>query len=620
MKLKKITSKFIDHPWLDKVLSFIAVILYLYQAYIFAHTLGGTMDEGSYLMKGLLFVSGRYKPFEPYGPWTNKMPLSFIIPGWAQAVFEPGLRTGRYFSIFLAFLLLVGLWLITKRLAGRWPATAVLWIMALTSGNIMYYSTATSQVIVACLLTWSMVFTLGYDRKLWEILVGTILGVMIIFTRQNMAPILPLLILYIFWEHGWEKGFYALLTASLLLIIGHAIYWPNIMRLWAPYLPGSLISQIFPPSASTSTAESIQTLGWSLDSKILVFFEGFRYNFVALIGAIICWILWPKPNNWKSKTQQKVSIFLATTLIILVGVHFYASFILNYCLYCYTGYLTFFNTLGLLLVFNTLPSITKEINFIQKLLIVLLILICTTGIAFSAHQVYENLFLNIQVPRMRNMQFLPGSIELWRFLNNKFGWERDLTGKYISTLIGFSLGILVILFGWVLKIINKSGKSNIVKNALGIFIALGLILTPTTVMSGKNKQDHCGWDVMASYEAVGEHLRRYIEPGSLIYWENDLAPTPLLYISDVEIFPPQLNHWYNYYIGGDPDNLYKNSYWNDILAAQWQEEADYILVSDSYVERLYTQVDITLFDEMTPTEPTIPCEGKSIIHTFKRIR
>ena len=578
------------------------------------------MDEGSYLMKGLLFVTGKYKPFEPYGPWTNKMPLSFIIPGWAQAVFEPGLRTGRYFSIFLAFLLLVGLWLVTKRLAGRWPATAVLWVMALTSGNIMYYSTATSQVIVACLLTWSMVFTLGHDRKLWEILVGIVLGVMIIFTRQNMAPLLPLLILYIFWEHGWKKGFYSLLTALLLLVAGHAIYWPNIMRLWAQFLPGWLVSMIFPPDPSIAAGESIQILGWSFDSKILVFFEGFRYNFVALIGAILCWILWPKQKHWKNKSQFRVSVFLTTSLIILVGIHFYASFILNYCMYCYTGYLTFFNMLGLLLVFNTLPSITKEIKFLQKALIVLLILVTTTGIAFSAHQVYENFFLNIQVPRMRNMRILPGSIELWRFLNNKFGWERDLTGKYIATILGFGLGTMVILFGWLIKIINKSGNAGIVKNAMGIYIALGLILTPTAVMSGKNYQDLCGWDVITSYETVGEHLRQYIEPGSLVYWENDLAPTPLLYIPDVEIFPPQLNHWYNYYIGGDPEEIYKSNYWNDILASQWREEADYILISDSYVERLYSKVDVTKFDEMSPTGPTIPCEGKSIIHIFKRIR
>ena len=57
------------------------------------HTLASdVLDEGLYFEKGYLFAQGKYEPFEDYGPLTNHMPLSFMIPGWAQNIFGAGLR------------------------------------------------------------------------------------------------------------------------------------------------------------------------------------------------------------------------------------------------------------------------------------------------------------------------------------------------------------------------------------------------------------------------------------------------------------------------------------------------------------------------------------------------
>ena len=53
---------------------------------------------------------------------------------------------------------------------------------------------------------------LGEDRPLWQIILGSILAALAVLTRQNMAPVLPLLVLYIFWQHGksdvliWQRG------------------------------------------------------------------------------------------------------------------------------------------------------------------------------------------------------------------------------------------------------------------------------------------------------------------------------------------------------------------------------------------------------------------------------
>jgi len=94
--------------WLPLILAGVGAILYLIQAIIYAHTTVSSLDEGSYLIKGMFYLNGVYKPFEPYGPLTNKAPFAFLIPGIAEYLFGAGLRTGRYFSIFLGLLTILG--------------------------------------------------------------------------------------------------------------------------------------------------------------------------------------------------------------------------------------------------------------------------------------------------------------------------------------------------------------------------------------------------------------------------------------------------------------------------------------------------------------------------------
>ena len=64
------------------VLALLGACVYAIQSYIYAFRLTSMLDEGAYLYKGYLFVSGLYRPFQDFGPWTNKAPLAFLIPGY----------------------------------------------------------------------------------------------------------------------------------------------------------------------------------------------------------------------------------------------------------------------------------------------------------------------------------------------------------------------------------------------------------------------------------------------------------------------------------------------------------------------------------------------------------
>src|SRR3990172_8033653 len=80
-------------------------LAYLSQSLVYAHTQFSLLDEGAYLYKGYLFATGQYRLYQDYGPWTNHMPLAFLIPGYVQVLFGPGLRTGRYLAVGLSLLL-----------------------------------------------------------------------------------------------------------------------------------------------------------------------------------------------------------------------------------------------------------------------------------------------------------------------------------------------------------------------------------------------------------------------------------------------------------------------------------------------------------------------------------
>ena len=101
-------NRLLSVRWLAEVMAVLGGIWFLIQTIIYALTQESILDEGAYLYKGYLFATGQYVPYQAYGPWTNHMPLSFMIPGWIQLILGPGLRTGRYFAIAMAGLLLIG--------------------------------------------------------------------------------------------------------------------------------------------------------------------------------------------------------------------------------------------------------------------------------------------------------------------------------------------------------------------------------------------------------------------------------------------------------------------------------------------------------------------------------
>ena len=626
--MRAIKEKLFFQRWGNKALILTAFIVYLIQAVHFAFTQRSIIDEGVYLYKGYLFARQIYLPFQDYGVWTQKAPLSYLFYGWIQFLFGPGLRTGRFFSIFIGAIALIGLWLVARRIGGRWWGTVCLWIMVINPVTVRYFSTAMSQSLVVCLLVWILFFTLGEQRLRWQIVVGGMLTGVMVMTRQNMAPVLFILAAYIFWQHGWKVG--AILTFACLLpiLIMHAIYWPDILKMWAIYLPARMT-----PFLDAWRPPVLQALQSPPDISAIVqsLLDGFRYHFVALTGGLLALFFWPSRKNWKDENQFRNSVFLATLFVVLLGLHAWAGLgntaANNNNVFTFSPYLAFFDFLGILVfisIFNTIKY--RRISLAKSGLVILFLALLSAGIGRGDFEVIGDKLATISLPRFRDFfttfQFLPGKAYLWQILFNKFGIEYDTSRVLIPTVVVFLAGLLIILLGWVFWLYLRRRLPPLLTFtsfiAIG-FLVIGIVFTPTVLLGGGFQEWKCNGNTLEAYEKSGRYLAEVIPPGSQVFWGGGNAAAALLYVPEIRMFPQQLDYPYNFYQTGNSDELARYGYWNKDLALHWQNEADVFIFQEmEYTQTWQAYVNTDVFTKAPQFTQALNCAPDTYLRVFFR--
>lgn len=609
--------------WAPMVMAALGSLLYLIQATVYAHTTVPGLDEGSYLLKGILYLRGVYEPFQPYGPFTNKAPFAFLIPGFAQYIFGDGLRTGRFFFIFLGMLMLLGVWITARRWSGNWVAAGTVWVFALSSYVIKTYSVTVSEVVIACLLAWMCVCVLGDDRPLWQIILGSLLAALAVLTRQNMAPVLALLIPYIFWQHGKQKGIWAFVAGAAFFLAVHIYYWPNILTIWAPWLPENL-TPFLDPFRMPEDATPIWDPSIDFWNRMNAFFQGIRYHFIIAVGSIFSLILWPRPRGWKSDSGMRAAVFLALLYFILFSMHAWAALASQYesysCVFCFSNYLSFFDPLGiLLLVIVYSKSERRPVSRVMQIFIVLLILILYSGIGYSLFESIGRWVYNIPVPRMRDGQFLPGTTGLVDVLTQRFDLSLTIIKRIISSGIGLFVGIgFVLTTSYVWRRAKKSDDLPAFSYRLiNSFFILGFVLAP--IVNARGSRIECQQDLLAANEQLGAYLANITPPNSLVYWDGGLSVTPLVYVPNIRIFPPQINSGYTHWEGGDADTVYRLSHWNDELNEQWKDSADIFMIESKRYSSWKDFLNSGEFEEYQKPLISPSCVEGAEIRIFHRL-
>lgn len=606
--------------WLPLALAVAGAILYLIKAVIYAHTTVSSLDEGSYLIKGILYMRGVYTPFEPYGPLTNKAPFSFLIYGLVESIFGAGLRTGRYFSIFLGLLTLLGTWIVARRWAGNWLAAGAIWFFAASSMLVKLHVQAISQVVIACLLVWICVLILDEERPLWQIILAAALSAVAIFTRQNMAPIFPLLVLYVFWQHGKQKGLWALAAGSLTLLIFHAWYWPRVMGLWAPWLPESL-TPFLNPFRLPANSVAVWNPDIDLSNHFNAFFQGIRYHYLPILGGVLALTLLPPRSKWTSVPAMRAAVFLAVSYFLFAAMHGWASLASQYesysCVFCFSNYLGFFDPLGILfLVIAIKYAWNKNPHRALPILTVLLILVVFTGMGFSTFEQVGDGLLNLPiVPRFREAQLLPDWVGIADTLKYGLGFEIVQTKRAISAFSGFLFGLLVIFSAFLFWRRHKS--VGFMLTLVNTSLIAGFVMAPFLNL-GAGRRD-CQTDIIHDHEELGAYLASIIPPDSLVYWDGGNAYTPMVYVPQARIFPIQINDGYTFRIGGEPDVLHYFSHWNAALDERWRAEADIFIIEAKRYAAWKDSLSPQYFQEFAKPTASPSCVEGAELRIFQRL-
>lgn len=616
-QLQRVLRTFQDRPLLADLLAVLFGLRFLFVFWQLVHNQVSVLDEGLYLYKGRLFSSGQYSPFQAYGAWTNQMPLAFLIPGWIEQIFGAGLQTGRMLSFVLGILMLSGTWLTARRLGGRWVGAGVMAAIALDPAAARMFAPAASQGLVACLLAWTFWFSLGVDRKTWQVLIAGLLAGTAVMVRINLLPLLPLLTLYILWSSGWKKMLWAL--AGMLVVFGgvHILYWPNILRLWAKWLPFSFLKAWFPPK-TTPTWQPDNPIGF----RIASFFLAFRYHFAAMAGSLAAWYFWPTRERVKSD-HFKIAVFLSALLVSLILLHAWAALGNEYCVFCFPTYSAFYAGTGLLLVAVTLPNWNLNPPAWRKWLGAAVFLLLIAGMAYSAEGAFETMLGGQFYKRLLSVPFpaYHGAL-LWQVLANKLQLTYEVLLDGFHTwfpVVGVVSVWLIIFAGFAIFARKKARVLTGLSLTVLLFIFLGSVFSPLPVMAGDYTSYDCPSPVIQGYEAAGTMLNHLIPPGSKIFWAG-YSPVTLLYIPGAKIFPAQLHGTYSFRISTDDDALLNYGWWNDHLAEKWLTEADFILAEQRNLEKndwLRAAGHLDDFVQVAQTAPQT-CQENSALVLFRR--
>lgn len=633
-RLKNFAGRF---PGLAYALAAVGGLIYAWQTWSLAHSLTTMiLDESMYIYKGYLFVTGEYAAYQDYGPLTNHMPLAFVVPGFIQSVFGPGMETARVFAFIVGLVMLAGYWLAVYRLGGKWWAALVVWIMALNPVWQEAFSQGLTQGMVNALIAWGLVFLLGENRKTWQLSLSAGLLALAVMTRINILPVFGLVLAYIFWQHGWRKGLAAAAAGALVGFGVAAFFWPGILKFLAGWIPEGLLGFVEPyrsPWSQQHVPDGFSYFPISIWPKdlssfqwggIRAFFEAVNFNLIPFLVVTGTLVFWPRRDAWPNKYRSRLSVFLVAAWLVMAGMHAWVALSGRSCaFFCLSGYFTFFNFLALLLLPAAGAFWRKKLPVWR----VVLGLIALFGIIAAAlypaglrpQRVYERWyrFLQTRIPRISDGRILWGErgpllslLEAKLNLSYRFLVEELPELLYWLVLALLVFGLTAFLY-WILKK-RFQLKASWSWTAFVIFLVSGMVLNPTPLFQAGSAVLACQDNVVESHEQVAQELQSLIAPDSLLYW--DLTSNMLLlYLPGVEIFPPQLNTNFNFVLQSEPeesDEIYRFGYWNQTLKQEWLEQADYLIIPGQSIEGWEEGIAAGIWQQVGMTAPYESCRPR----------
>jgi hypothetical protein len=276
-----------------------------------------------------------------------------------------------------------------------------------------------------------------------------------------------------------------------------------------------------------------------------------------LVGAVTVWLLWPLKRKWRLTERMRAAIFLSVLFLVLLAAHMQASLFGDYCVSCILLYVGYFDFIGFLLLVVAYRFLVKDLSVFRRILVLAATAIIILSVGSTTHEDLSSAFARAMIERLDR-------VYLWNALLNFTGLPHLLLFRSMFVLLVSFLVVFLFAIGllWTRRFYadRRVWLSRVGIIGLNSLLILGLILSPTRVLGKGNDFFDCdGSNVLASYERAGEYLRSVIPPGSQVYWDGRMDSI-FLYLPDVKVYPPQLNHSHSYFVGGDPDALLRTGF------------------------------------------------------------
>jgi hypothetical protein len=530
----------------------------------------------------------------------------------------------------VALLYILGVWIIARRLGGRWGGAGALAIIVLNPAPLKLYSMALSEGLITAMLVWVMVLVLGKDRPLWQLVLGGFLAGLMPVTRLNMSPVLPFVLGYIFWDHGLKAGIWSTVASMVSFLGVHALFWPGIMRLWTPWFPESLTPFLDRWRPDFGNAQSVRDINRTFRERYLSFFEGLRYHFPAIMGVVTSWVLWPE--EWLNRSRYRIAVFLSSLFTVLLVLHGYASIGKDFNVFAFSVYLSFFEVLGILTLIATINNWNLTQPMWKRIMILVLILLVSLGVFFSytGPVTFWGRAVGF-ILRKRFIHFQGGRIQrspwaIWEVLRGRFGWRYPFS-IYVFSILAL-LGLEVVILSGIVWFIGKSRLINVQRKRISLllisFLTVSVLISPTQILGGEMHNFSCHAGVISEHEKAAQSISNNVFDGDSVFWLGMNTQSVILELMgkrEISLYPQQLNAIYAYRLGGDEKALARFGFWNDTLTEKWLKEADVLLIEKEALVDWYKNFrmrqDVQDFDKVDATSQ-IGCFGEKAITVYRR--
>lgn len=311
------------------ILLLIAVFMFTTQAIIYILFGNTWYDEAGYLYESWLICDQGWIPY--HDMYIKITPVLYYVYGIVQHLFGPSFYIGRLESVIFCALMLIALYKLSAKIGGKMAGTIAVLLIVSNTFLMRFYSSATAYSLTTLFMISSLFVLASELKNPLKTIVAVILMCLSFLTRQNMAPVLILLILYIILTEKDKKTVYSAISTAIifpLLLLSpflimdfentySTIFGPMFSPIYGlvSYFSPTCGLSSTPLSASDSiTFPRIRTLSWIGRYCYLIFVLFFSVAFAALLG---------------KKSAEIKTLLNENKLPTLLGVMFIISFLVH---------------------------------------------------------------------------------------------------------------------------------------------------------------------------------------------------------------------------------------------------------------------------------------------------